>query len=317
MKILDSNLNKVQDKEYEYKIDKIHNLVINFLIARGINEEFINELNSKKNDLIIEKVNFANKNYSVFYNDGLKNLKIPDAGAFATYFSQKFDGEKWIFEPCIVVPGTESNHYLLHEYLHYLSFLKEIKLDNDRLIYDNGGFQFTVYNDRDEVVDRSFSNSFLTEGITEYMACKIDNSLPEIYLFNTIVVELLCINNNNELINAYFSKDYKDILTYSNNFEKVTGKNFDLIFNNEKYGYSISLEKMYEIIKSIMLYDINSLNKMDNIDIIQNEIVNILYKYEDKIKFYFDNNFDYEDLFLYLGEIVDKKTNSLNNIKLY
>lgn len=311
MKIIDSNLKEIEDNNYELKIEKIHSLVIDYLKKRGVKNYFINELNLKKNKLIIEKINYEDKKYYVYYNDQLKELKNPEAAAWATHFSQKFNGERWEFENCIVVPGTESDHNLLHEYLHYLSYLTEIELDHNKLIYDKSGFNFTVYNEKDEVIDNKLSNTFFTEGITEYITCKIDNCLPEVYLLNTIVVELLSINNN-DLINIYFSKDYHDILNYADNFKKITGKNFNLLFDNQKYGYSTPTENIYEIIKTIMLYHINSINNFENLENIQKEMVNVLYKYEDKIKLYFDSDFDYDYLFSYLSEIVEEK-NKPNN----
>ena len=316
MKIINKDFEELKEPKYEIVFDELHNIIIKYFESIGINEQLIDYINKKKNDLLIQLVDYKLGFTNFKENDKIYKVEIPSSFKGASgIIIQNFDSVKYENHSGLILNDNYNilgdYHTLLHEYFHYLSKPLEYKFTEDKKIYAKAGLKFTIFNDKEEMIDNSYSNGFLDEGMTEYMASKLLNCYPDSYDINVMVIELLNLNNHNELIDAYFSEDARAMYEFKNLFETITGYEFELLFKNNINGVSIPTKRMTEIIKSTIAFQVYQANAL-NIEYVINSIQETLKKYDNNL----DMEYDREDIKSYIYEIYEERKSMLNKIEI-
>ena len=58
MKIINKDFEELKEPKYEIVFDELHNIIIKYFESIGINEQLIDYINKKKNDLLIQLVDY-------------------------------------------------------------------------------------------------------------------------------------------------------------------------------------------------------------------------------------------------------------------
>lgn len=287
MKTLNWKYEETVNKELEYKMQKCLDMAYSYLLNNY--PELCKQENFKgKYDNLIVVNNLIDKNgkhlFHLKKNGQLYLMSTSTAASETGYVDQEFDQEKleWDFNPGIVTHISVNEHKIIHELIHYFSLLRKSKIIDGKL-KDKSGFHFTIYDKDDKVISNEYSNIFITEGITEYLASKISGHSPSAYYENFVITNILNIGND-ELVKIYFSSNAEDIIKYKDNFEKVTNRSFFDIFNvnkDLKRDEKIPNQKMCDIIQLSVNYKINSCKSLDEL----NEFITEINRYTNDIYF--------------------------------
>lgn len=269
MKLLNWEYEETNNKEIEYKIQKCLDMVYSYLLNNY--PKLCKQENFKeKYDNLIIVDNLIDKNgkhlFHLKKNGQLYLMSTSTAASETGYINQEFNKEnmEWDFSPGIVTHISVVEHKIVHELIHYFSRKRKEKVINGEL-KDKTGFDFTIYDKDDNTISKEYSNTFITEGITEYLASKISNESPSSYFENVVITNILNIGTD-ELIKIYFSSNADDLVKYKENFERITNKSFFDIFDVNKNSDKITKEKLQEIIKLSINYKINSVKTMEELN---------------------------------------------------
>lgn len=220
MKLYNRNLEQIEDKSREMRMQLLLEEVIEFLVNKyGVDRKFLQD---KAVKIAFVERN-SNESYFVEYNGEKKEINTSSgAAAFVTHKNQEYDKEKWEFENAIYASDTNSNHTIKHELFHYFSSVLDMEFNEDGIGYDKIGLDISGYNKKDELVDSSMRAGGLNEGITELLAQKLDNAstLRNVYTYQVFLADILVSDKNHSLIRAYFSSDEKDFRDFLSEFDK-------------------------------------------------------------------------------------------------
>lgn len=313
MKLLNWKYEVTNDIELQNRIQNCLDMVYSFLIKQYPEICIEEKFKEKYDNLIVLKYLYEKgKNiYHVKKNNELFLLETK-AAAETGYINQKFKKDilEWEFEPGIIINEYNGEHNIIHELIHYFSRLRNQKII-DGILKDKSGFDFVIYDKDDNEISREYSNSFLTEGITEYLTCKITNEEPSGYFINVVIASILNIGNE-ELTKIYFSKSPDAIVEYKENFERLTNKSFFDIFNINKNSEKITKEKLQEIIELSINYKINSAKTLEELNDFDTKINSYMNDTHFRIQIN-QKQIDVNDIIKYTYQCKMQKANQLYN----
>ena len=263
MKLYNQNLEIIENKEKKEKISKIAEKNINFLVEKyGINEDLLRERYDKM--AVVER---NEKNFLVEKNGEKYELENKSAAAFCTKKNQQFDGKTFIFENGLYVSNNNSEHVITHELFHILSENIEMNYEENGIGYDKRGVEIIGYNKKDEVCELELNAKGLNEGITEMLAMEVDGiDTPELYTSQVYLAQILNTKQDNCLLDAYFSKDYKKFHNFLEKFDQKQS----LISSNKLVELSTNSNDIMnvDVLKGCVQY---SLSFCENIEQLKNE----------------------------------------------
>lgn len=309
MELLDYQQNKIYNEIEKEKLQSLSNKVYNY-IQQFIGNDLKAEYAKKNKNMIVIKYKRDKEyknTYFVKYNNEFHGIKS-SAAATAQYMVQKYDKEQkvWNFKPGIAI-SNNSEHNIIHEMVHYYSYQRQIPIRKG-LLFNKKGFSCNVYNENDNLINTEFSNAFLTEGITETLASKINDDEPYAYFFNVVVTDILNINDNS-ITKIYFSHNPKDLLIYKNNFEKLTNSKFENIFNLE-INKNYDKDTIENVLKLCIKYKLEDSKSIIETEKIKTDLINYFKSKGNRIEFLKEKNVDIENIINYITNY--KKDNEFN-----
>ena len=240
MKLYNRNLEQIEDKSREMRMQLLLEEVIEFLVNKyEVDRKFLQD---KAVKIAFVERN-SNESHFVEYNGEKKEINTSSgAASFVTHKKQEYDKEKWEFEDAIYTSDTNSDHTIKHEFFHYFSSVLNMEFNEDGIGYDKSGVQIAGYNKEDKLVDSSMMASGLNEGITELLAQKLDNvsTLQNSYAYQVFLADILISDRNHSLIRAYFSTDEKDFRDFLSEFDKrqstISSNNLIELLPNDSFN---------------------------------------------------------------------------------
>ena len=240
MKLYNRNLEQIEDKSREMRMQLLLEEVIEFLVNKyEVDRKFLQD---KAVKIAFVERN-SNESHFVEYNGEKKEINTRSgAASFVTHKKQEYDKEKWEFENAIYTNDTNSDHTIKHELFHYFSMVLNMEFNEDGIGYDKSGVVIGGYNKEDKLVDSSMMASGLNEGITELLAQKLDNvsTLRNAYAYQVFLADILVSDKNHSLIRAYFSTDEKDFRDFLSEFDKrqstISSNNLIELLRNDSFN---------------------------------------------------------------------------------
>lgn len=286
MKLVNGKLEKIDNDEIINSIETIIAKEEKFLLNKG----YSNEISKRKDNLLIL---YCDDNYNISINGRLKLQKIlENAAAICRTLVFDMDKDKWKFTNGIILRKSNSSHNISHESFHALSKNNILESENG-VFYDKTGVKIIGYNENGDEVDESLNADFLNEGITEMLTNEFCNE-KEVgaYPFATYIAKLLTIHDD-ELLQAYFSKEKSDFKKFLNDFDSKQS----IISSNELVEINsktmLSDDEMFNLVNACVTYGINSI---DNIEKRQELIIkynNILEEMDNNYLVSLNNNEKY------------------------
>ena len=240
MKLYNRNLEQIEDKSREMRMQLLLEEVIEFLVNKyEVDRKFLQD---KAVKIAFVERN-SNESHFVEYNGEKKEINTSSgAASFVTHKKQEYDKEKWEFENAIYTNDTNSDHTIKHELFHYFSMVLNMEFNEDGIGYDKSGVVIGGYNKEYKLVDSSMMASGLNEGITELLAQKLDNvsTLRNAYAYQVFLADILVSDKNHSLIRAYFSTDEKDFRDFLSEFDKrqstISSNNLIELLRNDSFN---------------------------------------------------------------------------------
>ena len=286
MKLVNGKLEKIDNDEIISSIEAIIAKEEEFLLNKG----YSNEISKRKDNLLIL---YCDSNYNISINDRLKSQNIPEnAAAICRTLVYDMGKDNWKFTNGVILRKSNSSHNISHELFHALSKNNILESENG-VFYDKTGVKIIGYNENGDEVDESLNADFLNEGITEMLTNEFCNE-KEVgaYPFATYVAKLLTIHDD-ELLQAYFSKEKSDFKKFLNDFDSKQS----IISSNELVEINsktmLSDDEMFNLVNACVTYGINSI---DNIEKRQELIIkynNILEEMDNNYLVSLNNNEKY------------------------
>lgn len=316
MKVYNSELELIENKQKESEVSNILDTVISFATEEyGIDEQILRD---RANSLAIVERKMSEK-FVTQENNGVKQkTKAPaTAAAFTGTTKQSFDGTKWDFETAIFITDNNNLHNVSHELFHALSEKTEITFDDTGIGYLKKGVSILGYDKADNLVDSEYNAIGLNEGITELLAAKMDGIAPTAYKAQAYLADIMISDKNNSLVKAYFSNEDKDVKKFFDEFEKRQNKaSAKELVNLSKSAVD---EMNVSVLEGVLDYTLSYCNNMDELKNERARLLNIFTAIakEPEIEFN-DESFDikafFKDKMLARRDELTKE-NSLDNVK--
>lgn len=286
MKLVNGKLEKIDNDEIISSIEAIVSKEEEFLLNKG----YSNEISKRKDNLLIL---YCDSNYNISINDRLKSQNIPEnAAAICRTLVYDMGKDNWKFTNGVILRKSNSSHNISHELFHALSKNNILESENG-VFYDKTGVKIIGYNENGDEVDESLNADFLNEGITEMLTNEFCNEKEVVaYPFATYIAKLLTTHDD-ELLQAYFSKEKSDFKKFLNDFDnkQSTISSNELVEINSKT--ILSDDEMFNLVNACVTYGINSI---DNIEKRQELIIkynNILEEMDNNYLVSLNNNEKY------------------------
>lgn len=253
MKIYDSNLERIENTETENYLDHLVNQQIHF-----IKEYFGTNTDILESD--IEKIEIikTSDSYKFIVDEKIIERKFPtNARAFATKKKISHQKEQIDITYGVYVRDFNDVVNLTHELYHGLSGRDKLIKDSDGNFYDKIGLLIVDYDKEENVVDRSLYANGLNEGVTELLTTKfLNRNQPSAYDFQVYVSDIL-IGIDKTLLEAYFSNNKQEFISFLNNFSKrqntITKENLVSMPS----GQNLPFDKMLLVLKASIEYSIS------------------------------------------------------------
>ena len=157
------------------------------------------------------------------------------------------------------------------------------------------GTKITAYNRKDEIVDKSLRSEGLNEGITELLACKLNNEEPNAYDYQVYLADILINNNNSTLVKSYFSDDSNKFKEFLKDFEKRQSQ----VSSKELAELTTSLGEVMDsrLLSGCLDYSLSFCNTIDELKVERNRLLPIFKKMYENINIEFDDEFDLKQFF--------------------
>ena len=305
LKLYNKNLEKIEDKEKEKRFLKIAEKNIEFLVKNyGIDEQFL-----KKKLEMLSVVEKEGTNHFVMQN-GKKHEINPTTSpaSFVTKKNQEFDGKKWYFENAVYTNDNNGDHTITHELFHFFSANTEMDFDTNELGYDKQGVSINGYNKKDEKIDVKMNAKGLNEGITEMLAMQVDKmNIPAAYSKQVYLAEILISNQDNSLINAYFSENCKQFQDFLKKFDERQST----ISSQELVSISTTENGIMDVdlLKGCLEYSLSYCNDIEKLTNERKRLLPIFKNINNTMDFA-DKNFDLKQFF---SNIMNVKRQEIQN----
>lgn len=220
MKIINSEFNEIKNfSDSKYNI--IYSQVIEFLKSIIKDEKIMLNIIKENDDIIFQET--IGKEYSIKAHDGsIRKYKFPDsASAFKTNMAVNIDDNELTLTPGICLRPASSKHHIIHELLHAMSSNRHNYFNDEGIVYTKTGTKVDYYdrNLDDYSNGEKISSDGLNEGMTELLTSIITNEYTGTYAHLAVICNLLMRSNNN-LIDAYFSKNLEELEKFYRDLEE-------------------------------------------------------------------------------------------------
>ena len=220
MKIVNSNLEEINESS-NIRYDDIYNKIVNYLKSTIKDERILNDMLKDNEYILIQET--SGDSYTIdLPNGSKKHQPIPSSvGALKTNMSIRANSQILGIRPGVALRPNFTDHQLVHELLHAISSKHINYFDGDGIVYTKTGTKIDYFdrNLNDASKENNLSSDGLNEGITELLASIITNEYTGNYPHMVVIAKLLMMSNDN-LINAYFSHDLKDLEKFYTDLEE-------------------------------------------------------------------------------------------------
>lgn len=262
MKIIDSEFCEKQGVEYS-KYNDIYDQIIKYLKNIINNEKILADMMDNNDYIIIQET--LGEEYTIKLPDGSnkKNKLSSSIAALRANMVIGVNQDVVGIRPGVVLRPNYTNHQLIHELIHAISSTQINRFDNEGIVHTKVGTKIDYFNRNlnNYIKIDNLSSDGLNEGITEFLTSVITNEYTGHYPTMVIIAKLLMSSNNN-LLNAYFSKDLDELeIFYSDLEEKQSIITRDDLRNlNSK---EINEEAIARIIVGAISYNKSYGNELD------------------------------------------------------
>ena len=218
MKIIDSSFKEYPDTNNSF--NDIFNQTIDFLKTRITDEQLLNQIIENSDHSLIQLTD--GKTYTILAEGKLRTNNYKNsASAFKTNMAISVNDKELSIIPGVALRPNYNKHQLVHEQLHVLSSNQHNYFDENEIVYTKVGTKIDYYDKtlNDYNMEGNPSSDGLNEGITEYLASVITNEYTGSYPGYVAVASIL-MSCNNDLLNAYFSSDPKDLEHFYDDLEQ-------------------------------------------------------------------------------------------------
>lgn len=290
MKIINEEFQEMTDTNNIF--EGITYQIIEFLRARISDEQLLNDIIDRCNDIIVQQTN--GETFSIkLPNGSLKKNRIPsNVGALKTNMIIDTNEHELYITPGIALRPNYNNHQLIHEILHSISSKKRNSFNEEGVTYTKTGTKIDYYDNKlnNYYVDDNYSSDGLNEGITELLASMITNEFTGNYPGFVVAAEMLMACND-KLLKAYFSDSLEELKNFYSDLEerqsvitrhdlyKFDSKIMDddllvkimvgAIKYNESYNHTIDIDRLTNHLDRYYMLDYGSwsdliLNKLND-----------------------------------------------------
>lgn len=294
MKLYNRELEEVENEDREKRIQAIAEKNIAFLVSRyGIDEIFLREKLGKL--AVVEK---SGKSYLAEYN-GKKTeySNHASAASFCGFMKQENFGDIWNFDVAVYTSDNNNDNTISHELFHYFSQNAEMPFNENEVGYVKSGVSISGYNRNDELVDNALNADGLNEGITEYLTTQnYGSNCPDVYFYQSYIAGILLNSQNNNLINAYFSKDYNDFKNFLNDFDRRQ----NLVSSNQLISLKTTGTLVdTKLLKACLNYSLSFCNDMEQLKTERKRLLPLFKSMYENLNLAYDqNDFNLQEFFV-------------------
>lgn len=312
MKIYNRELSEIQDLEMQNRIENILKKQIDFLVLNyGISKEM---LESKLKGLsIVEYSKQNDKTYLKRINGKIEEFSIGNKiAAFYGQKGQEYSEDKCLLDNAVFIDASYSDsafeHTFSHELFHYLSSDTEILFNEENEAFYKSGLSLGKYDRDDNLLDENSRG--LNEGITELLAIKLTGTHGEEYNIPVKIADILISDNNQSLLQAYFSDNKTAIQCFYDEFDKrqssISSQKLQLLPATSSY-FPLDIK----ILKGCLEYTLSFCENMEQLTAERKRLLPIFKDMRNDLNIeYSEENFDIKELF---DIVLSEKRNNIQS----